>query len=86
MDLLKDLDQLKSNPVLAPATTCRVRLVLNKLETKEANALIEALADKNISSVGLTKLLQEHGHQISIDTIRRHRRRSEPDSIGCQCP
>ena len=53
---------------------CRTCLLLKQLPEKDAEALRVALADKRISSGGLSRILKEEGHKIAETTLRRHRK------------
>jgi hypothetical protein len=66
-----------------PVVQCRSALLLAALEPTEAAALARAIDDPTISAVDICRLLTDHGHRLSVDSIRRHRKRGQG---GCTCP
>lgn len=66
-----------------PRVQCRAGILLDVLPPAEANALERAIDDESISATVICRLLAEHGHRLSVDSIRRHRKRLRG---GCACP
>jgi hypothetical protein len=86
MNLINAINELKNNPVVNPAITCRVQLILRTLPEDESKALELAIEGEDINARALANLLKEHKLQISVDSIRRHRRRKNKTVDGCLCP
>ena len=76
---LDDLSALKSRP----GPKCSVVKLLSNLE-EDARAKLKArMDDPEVEATKLAELLTRHGHAISADTIRRHRKRGTGN--GCSC-
>lgn len=62
---------------------CGAAVLLAQLPPDERESLERAL-DSHIATSLIGATLRSHGHQISNQTLRRHRRRQ--DGEGCACP
>lgn len=58
---------------------CSVKILLDKMDKEEAKLLHKALANVQAPSTRITIALRDLGHQISSDSVQRHRRRD------CRC-
>jgi hypothetical protein len=59
--------------------TCKVRSILESLEAKDKEILIQALADSQWTAGGLARELTKRGIAISEKPIMAHKRK------GCSC-
>lgn len=85
MNLLQQLDELKKQPNQL-GVVCTVKKVADAIEDEEEKkAFLEAVDSKDIQPRKLANLMIENGYKISLDNIRRHRRRHSEVS-GCKCP
>ena len=71
--MLEDLTPQK------PIRTCAVRTLIDKLEKKDQEILIAALANPDWASKGLARELTNRGLSISDQPILRHRKKE------CSC-
>ena len=62
---------------------CSIGVLLDSLDQTDRTALVEALANKQVSSAGLSRLLKENGFDIRHHVISNHRRRFL--GTGCRC-
>lgn len=62
---------------------CGTAVLLAQLPPDERESL-ERVLDSHIATSLIGATLRSHGHQISNQTLRRHRKRQ--DSEGCACP
>ncbi len=65
--------------------TCSVARILDSLDASEQVKLQELLENEKVLSSDLSMLLKKHGHYVSGDVVRRHRRRFI-SGTGCSCP
>lgn len=66
------LDEIKASNV--PGHECTVSMLLRTLPKADAADLGAAIADESILSTVIATVLKGHGHKVSPDVIRRHRR------------
>lgn len=78
MSLADDLSGLANEPV--SRMRCSIGLLLESLDGSDRDALVVAVYDDNVRPTSLSRVLRSHGHKVSEQTIRRHRRRE------CRCP
>lgn len=62
---------------------CTVGVLLDSLNNQDKEALVAALANRQVSAASLSLLLREHGHTIGPFTISNHRRSAT--GAGCLC-
>lgn len=62
---------------------CKTAQLLKSLDEEDRKALEQVLEDLSVTAKSITKWLNQNGHQISMDSIRRHRKRQMG---GCLCP
>jgi hypothetical protein len=62
------------------ASPCRVRTILEGLDSDEQDKLLEAIADQTRSTISLARILTKSGHPIAEKTMRKHR------EGWCSCP
>jgi hypothetical protein len=62
---------------------CSVGVLLNSLDQSDRSALVEALANPQVSSASLSRFLKEHDYDIRHHVISNHRRRFL--GTGCRC-
>lgn len=76
MSLLDEIrrERIKKGPA------CTVSVLLTKLEKSDAADLQAALDDAGISATIIAKVLSERGERISVEALRRHRRKM----CGCE--
>lgn len=55
--------------------TCKVRLILDKMDKQDRKELTEALLDPAFTSAAISRALNRAGFDIRPDSISRHRRR-----------
>lgn len=58
---------------------CTVSVILGALDAKDRDVLEAALADPDIQSSQIAKVLTDNGHKIGDGTVSKHRRQ------GCAC-
>lgn len=75
MSLIEDINQLKENHNLNYKNIKLVDMILSKLDTKEREALLNAIKDNIVTAQGIAEILNKHGYSVSSDSIRRYRRR-----------
>jgi len=75
------LDEVK---VESRGVGCTVRLLLGSSDEEEGNEIVQVLDDPVWKSAAISRALNKRGHEISADSIGRHRRRA--DGTGCKCP
>lgn len=80
--LAKDLEHVYETPTRR--IQCKTAILLNTLEDEDRQALTKVLEDLSITAKQIVDWLRKHGHAISADSVRRHRKRST--GAGCQCP
>lgn len=85
MDLAAQLQELAESPQVRRGGTCRVMYIYSELEDSDQMAFIQAVENKEINAGRLSKLMKDNGWDISLESIRRHRRR-KTDIGGCKCP
>ena len=73
MGLLNDLKN-DNNFLHSSRGKCTFCTFLETLGTVEKQAVIERVADKNITSSSLSRVLKANGHNINEGVISRHRR------------
>lgn len=61
---------------------CGVARLIATLEPSDVSALMNAIDNPNISASTIADALRKNGHQLSGDSIRRHRNRQQG---GCLC-
>ena len=83
----KLLDELNSFVVRKQenGALCSVRKILESISEPERVKLQELLDNEAVLSSQLSLLLKKHGHYVSGDVVRRHRRR-KVTGTGCACP
>lgn len=59
---------------------CSVRLLLQRSTPEDQAELLEALADAEIQSTALARVLRARGIEIGADNLQRHRKGD------CRCP
>lgn len=64
---------------------CGLNEILKSLDTKERAIVEQALEDKEIGHVAISKALQKAGYVCSPSMVARHRRRGS-ESSSCSCP
>ena len=84
MNLTEQLQELERQEVQVGAL-CRVKIVEKELPISDIAAYLEAVESKNINAAKLSKTLANNGFHLSVDSIRRHRRR-HTEIRGCKCP
>ena len=80
MSLLDDLDHIGTRK-----NECTTGLLLKSLPEKESAALLKVIDNPDTSLTMLSRVLSNHGHEISRKTLTRHRLRGQKE-IGCVCP
>ena len=80
MSLLDDL-----NTIGTRKNECTAGLLLKSLPEKESAALLKVIDNPDTSLTMLSRVLSNHGHEISRKTLTRHRLRGQKE-IGCVCP
>jgi hypothetical protein len=70
------LDELKteSNFKPKPTSTCSVCKLIEGLTPAEADLLVARLADPEIPSAAISRVLIKNGYKIAGSTIGRHKR------------
>jgi hypothetical protein len=70
------LDELKveNNFKPKPTSLCSVCKLLQSVTKEEANLLNERLADSEIPSAAISRVLIKNGYKIAASTIGRHKR------------
>ena len=70
------LDELKteSNFKPKPNSLCSVCKLISSLSTAEADLLVARLADPEIPSAAISRVLIKNGYNIAGSTIGRHKR------------
>jgi hypothetical protein len=84
MNLTEQLKELKAYKIQKGAL-CQVKILEQELPKEDIAAFIEAVENKEINAAKLAKILSSNGLHLSVDTIRRHRRRHS-EIGGCKCP
>jgi hypothetical protein len=84
MNLTEQLQELKEHEVQVGAL-CRVKIVEKELPIDDVAAYLDAVENKDINAAKLSKTLANNGFHLSVDSIRRHRRRHS-EIRGCKCP
>ena len=79
MTLLDDLETVNKS-----SYECGISRILKKLQPKEAQALQNAIDDRETSATSLARILTKNGFPVSRQTINRHRCRGIKDT-GCVC-
>ena len=67
-------DTLHQQPVIRQGSTCKVALIIPKLDDESAQDLAELIADLNVNAELIGRTLRAMGHPIQGQTIARHRR------------
>lgn len=62
---------------------CTVGVLLDSLNNQDKEALVAALANKQVSGASLSVLLNDYGFSIGAFTINNHRRSAT--GTGCAC-
>jgi len=62
---------------------CAIGSLLLVLDPKDRDALAEVLANEQVSSASISRLLQENNYDIRRFTVANHRRRQTGN--GCRC-
>jgi hypothetical protein len=75
MGLLDDINNLKQSPWIFEKNVTLMDRILNQLKEQEQIALRAACANPNLASSAIADLLQKYGHEISVDSVRRYRRK-----------
>jgi hypothetical protein len=73
MGLLDDLKN-KENFVHSSRGKCTFCTFLETISTEESKLISERVADKNITSSSLSRVLRKNGYNLSEGVISRHRR------------
>lgn len=73
-DTLTDAQKARRGP------GCSLGLLLPLLDDRDRDGLLEALSSALVESTAIARSLQAHGHDISSQTVSRHRRHV------CKCP
>lgn len=72
------------NPKKGPVCTTGYLLEqVAKTDPAGHQALAESIDDHAIAATVIARALHEAGHQVSVHSIRRHRKRGTPE--GCVC-
>ena len=85
--LAAGLAALRDAPRYRPGPDCRVAVILRDVTATEPGLvgdLRALLDDEKVPATSLAQALTDSGHQLSPQTVSRHRRRSTP--TGCRCP
>jgi hypothetical protein len=80
VSLLNDLTTIREHK-----NQCSVGTLLKSLPDKESEALLKVIDNKSTSMTMLSRVLLQHGHDVSRKTLTRHRLRGQKE-IGCVCP
>lgn len=83
MDLIAELKDLHVNKTVA-RPLCSLHTIVETLQGDEREALLSALANRQIRHTDLARVLTNQGFKVSAVTVARHRNRGE--SNGCRCP
>ena len=77
-DLIAAISRIESRPA-----SCGVARAMVEMTDDEKIVLVSAIDNEDIGPMELSRVLREHGFDVSDRMIYRHRRRS---SGGCSCP
>jgi hypothetical protein len=75
MSFLDDVKNLKQSPWIYEKNFTLMDRIIASLKPEEQEALKAACANLTIASSAIAELLENNGHPISIDTVRRYRRK-----------
>jgi cytochrome c553 len=73
MALLDQLQEAQRSSIRGPR--CAFRSVYEKLEKQDAETLAEWINNLEIPATVISVALRAEGHQVSADSVQRHRRR-----------
>ena len=66
-------DALKAEASKRPGPTCTVCILVPTLSGADREALEAAMTDLAVTASAIARALQSEGHDISPETLRRHR-------------
>lgn len=75
--MIIDLIREETQPI---GPTCKIKLILDRMDKQERKELLEALATAEFTSAAISRALNRAGYEIRPDGISRHRRHD------CTCP
>lgn len=81
MGLLDDLKLVEQRK----GPQCTVGAMLDKLDAKEAKAVLDIIDGPEGYIGGLSRVLAGYGYSISPRTLRRHKNRGDLSKGGCAC-
>ena len=68
-------DALEANKSVAKGPRCSLCILIKRMDPKESQVLLEALADDTFTHAAIARALQAEGHHITANTVQRHRTR-----------
>ena len=77
------VDEVKSEDV-GRGGTCAVGLLLGAVDEETRDEFVAVLANGTWPGTAITRALNKRGHDITTQSVVRHRRRV--DGTGCRCP
>lgn len=66
-------DALAANKTVHKGPKCTLCLLIKRMDKKDADVLLEALADDTFTHAAISRALQSEGHHITANTVQRHR-------------
>lgn len=68
-------DAIAQQPKMLPGPRCSTCLVIDTLDAADREALAMAMADPSVTASTIARALQSDGHDVSVASITRHRRK-----------
>ena len=84
MTLADELAQLEISKRNSGGTRCRIAVIVEALDAKDAAAVHRLLDATDVYGSQIATLLQSHGHRVNAGHIGHHRRRLKGSC--CSCP
>lgn len=78
MSLIEDLRRIQDGTPTGPV--CKVLSILQDMDSKTRQELIDALDDDTLYGTTIAKVLVDRGYDVTSRSIQRHRRNQ------CMCP